>query len=351
MSRRTTSILKAALAAMYFTGSHKLLAPFTRGVGIIFMLHNVSPEPPRSFEPNRILRVRPRFLEEVILQTLEAGFDIVSLDEVHWRLCEGEFERPFACFTFDDGYRDNLEYAYPIFRKYDLPMAVYVPSDYADGAGDLWWLALEKVVAEVDALRVRMDGALRTFSAASPAEKARAFHRIYWWLRRLDEDDARQVVRELCRGIGFNPDELCAERILDWEGLRTLAGTPQVTIGAHGRGHYALAKLPLARARQEMEGDLDRLERELGRRPEHFSFPYGDPTSAGPREFELARELGLKTAVTTRKGVVYAEHCDHLTALPRVSLNGDYQSAIYTSVFLTGAPFALSNRFRKLDVA
>jgi hypothetical protein len=63
-------------------------------------------------------------------------------------------------------------------------------------------------------------------------------------------------------------------------------------------------------------------------------------------EFELARELGARTGVTTRKGLIQRRHVAAMTALPRVSLNGDYQHPRYVKVFLSGAPFALSRAIR-----
>ena len=77
----------------------------------------------------------------------------------------------------------------------------------------------------------------------------------------------------------------------------------------------------------------------------------GDATSAGPREFALAQTLGFATAVTTRPGVLFPEHREHLTALPRVSLNGHFQAMRFIDVFLSGAPFALSSGFRRVDAA
>lgn len=94
-----------------------------------------------------------------------------------------------------------------------------------------------------------------------------------------------------------------------------------------------------------------RIEARLARPVRHFAYPVGDPTSAGPREFALARQLGFETAVTTRPGLVYAEHRDHLTALPRVSLNGHFQALRYLDVLLSGAPFAFFNRFRRVNAA
>jgi hypothetical protein len=51
--------------------------------------------------------------------------------------------------------------------------------------------------------------------------------------------------------------------------------------------------------------------------------------------------------ITTQKGVLFRAHRPHLTALPRVSLNGDYQSLTYTALDLSGARFALWNKFQQ----
>ena len=59
-----------------------------------------------------------------------------------------------------------------------------------DGDGDLWWLALEKALAQLETLTIRMDGVARTFTTRTCEEKDAAFHAIYWWLRRIDEADA-----------------------------------------------------------------------------------------------------------------------------------------------------------------
>lgn len=63
MSRRSTKLLKAALAAVHYSGAENILAPFTKGAGVIFMLHQVRPDPPQDFAPSRILRVTPDFLD------------------------------------------------------------------------------------------------------------------------------------------------------------------------------------------------------------------------------------------------------------------------------------------------
>jgi len=53
--------------------------------------------------------------------------------------------------------------------------------------------------------------------------------------------------------------------------------------------------------------------------------------------------------VTTRKGMLCPDHRNYLTALPRVSLNGDYQSLTYTTVYLSGVPLAMWNGFQQVN--
>ena len=349
MSRRGSPMLKAALLTLHYSGVCHALKPVAQGMGAIFMLHHVRPERDEPFEPNRILSVTPDFLDDVIRRVKASGYDIVSLDEAHHRLtAPGEAGR-FACFTLDDGYRDNLVHAYPVFKRHRVPFTIYVPGDYPDGKADLWWLALERIVNRATSLPVEINGELRLFPAHNPETKTETYHALYWWLRSLDETVARETVARLGRGFGVDPVSVQDGLMLTWDEIRALAKDSLVTIGAHTKGHFALAKLTAAEAREEIVAGIDRLERELGRRPDHMSYPYGCPGSAGEREFALARELGLKTAVTTRKGLIHAEHRERLTALPRVSLNGDFQDLRFVSALLSGTPFLIWNRLKRVS--
>ncbi len=345
-----TKVMKAAMSGLYHSGAHRLLAPYTQGMGVIFTLHHVRPETEKAFSPNRILEVTPEFLEAVLDQVEAADLDVVSLDEAMTRLRRGEGRR-FVSFTFDDGYRDNLEHAYPLFKRRSLPLTLYVPTDYPDGRGELWWLALEEIVRRAKEIELCRNGELWRLPTVSVAEKETAFEEIYWWLRALDESTQRNIVRVLADRYEIDLEAMTRDQIMTWDEIRGMAADPLVTIGAHTRGHYAIAKLSPEKAREEMEGGADRLEDELGVRPAHFSFPYGDVTSARARDFAIARELGFQTAVTTRKGVLFPAHRRYPTALPRVSLNGEYQSLTYTELYLSGAPFALVNRFQQVDAA
>ena len=346
------AIIRTGLEALYFSGSHMWLRPFVGGVGVILTLHHVRPARRDAFQPNRLLEVTPEFLEGAIRTIRRSGVELVSLDEMHRRLTKRDFNRRFACLTFDDGYRDTLRIAYPILRKHEVPFAVYVPTSFPDRLGELWWLALEAVIARKDRIGLVIDDHDRRFDCRSVEEKRELFEAVYWWLRRLkSEEELRRVVRDLAARYGIELRALCEDLCMSWAEIAELAADPLVTIGAHTVSHCILKKQNEEQVRSEMRAGAAVIEAALGTRPEHFSYPFGDPSSAGAREFAIARELGFKTAVTTRPGVLFREHREHLTALPRISLNGEYQQARFVRVLLSGAATAVWNGFRRVAAA
>lgn len=352
MSRFSKTVIRTGLETLYFSGGHRLARPFLSGVGAILTLHHVRPARDGGFQPNRALEITPEFLDELITRLRTGGIDLVSLDEAHRRLATGDFSRRFVALTFDDAYRDNLEHAYPVLKRHAAPFAIFAPSSFADGTGDLWWVALERAIAASDSFELTMNGELRRFDCATDAAKDEAFQTVYWWLRSLDDERIiRAIVRDLALRAGVDVDAICRELCMNWDELAELARDPHVTIGAHTDTHIMLRKAPAETVREEMHVGAERITEMLGKRPTHFSFPVGDSTSAGPRDFAIAAEQGFKTAVTTRPGVLFPEHRAHLTALPRISVNGEFQRLRYLDVLLSGAPTALLNGFKRVDVA
>jgi peptidoglycan/xylan/chitin deacetylase (PgdA/CDA1 family) len=352
MKQLRNNVIRAGLGALYFSGAHHLLRPLLSGVGAIFMLHHVRPAREAAFQPNRHLEVTPEFLRATLSHLRAREIDIVSMDELHQRLVQGRFDRRFAAFTLDDGYRDNLDHALPVLREFDAPATVYVASDFAEGTGRLWWAALEAVIAKAGQIDVQVGNSALRLDATTPAAKQAAFDRLHDWLRALPgEHDLKREIEALCTRNGVDMTALCRSLCLSWGEVKTFASDPLVTIGAHSISHCNLAKQSEEIATEEMAVSRARIEQAIGRPVRHFAYPYGDREAAGDREFALAASAGFKTAVTTRPGMLFAENAEHMTALPRVSLNGNYQDARILPVLTSGAATAMWNGFRRIAAA
>jgi peptidoglycan/xylan/chitin deacetylase (PgdA/CDA1 family) len=342
---------KIALNGLHYSGAARLLHRHFSGVGALLTLHHICPSNREtSFSPNSILDITPEFLETAIVTIRDAGYEFISLDEFLLRMKRRAFGRPFVSVTIDDGYKDNFDYAYGVFVRHEVPFTIYICTGLMDGTVNLWWRDLEAAVAQSDTLIVPNGrGELTTCRARTAKEKHKTFNRVYWRLRGLPLGEQLELVRAV---LHFNPCEIdtAHEEPLSWDLLRRMNDSGLLTIGAHTVNHYALSKLSIDEMRSEIDDSRRLIEAHTGVRPAHFAYPFGDARSAARREFETTAELGFSTAVTTRKGVVYPEHAEHLHALPRISLNGEYQNARYLEVFLTGLPFALHNGFRRCDV-
>ena len=346
------TIIRGGLESLYFTGAHVVLRPFVGGVGAILMLHHVRPPRPERFQPNRSLEITPGFLARLVKRLRRSRLDLISLDEMHRRMVDGDFSRRFVCLTFDDGYRDTLQWAYPILKEAGVPFAIYVPTSFPDRLGELWWLALEAVIARNDRIGLVINGRDRKFDCRTVAEKRALYDELYLWLRnRATEAEMRDIVHRLAAFYQVDVAAFCNELCMDWSELAQLAADPLVTIGAHTVNHPILIRLTQDAARSEMELSRSVIEAALGRKPAHLSYPYGDRAACAAREFKIAAELGFKTAVTARPGVVFARDKQCMTALPRIPVDGDYQRMRYLRVLLSGSATALWNGFRRVDAA
>ncbi|MGJ5202503.1 polysaccharide deacetylase family protein [Bradyrhizobium sp. HKCCYLR20261] len=352
MRRFRKTFIRAGLEALYLSGAHVWLRPIFSGVGAIYTLHHVRPARDAAFQPNCHLEVTPDFLREMLSHLRAHDIDIITLDDMHQRLVARNFSRRFACFTFDDGYRDNRDFALPVMREFDAPFTIYVTSDFASGQGRLWWVALERLVAKAQAIEVEIGGLPVRLDASTPSAKCVTFQRLHDWLRALPGDhDVRREISALCTRHGIDETVISRELCMSWDELRALAAEPLISIGAHSISHCNLAKQTEDTARIEITESRARIEAELQREVLHMAYPYGDRAAAAQREFVLAAASGYKTAVTTRPGMIFAESADHLTALSRVSLNGHYQEARVLPVLTSGAATAMWNGFRRIDAA
>jgi len=352
MKQFRNNVIRAGLEALYFSGAHHLLRPIFAGVGAIFMLHHVRPLRDIEFQPNRHLEVAPEFLRAMLAHLRASDIDVITISEVHQRLLEHEFSRRFACFTLDDGYRDNRDFALPVMREFEAPCTVYVASDFAQGTGRLWWITLETVIAKAAFVEAPIDGATTRLDTSTPVAKRVAFDRLHDWLRGLPgEHDMRREIGALCARHGVDEAAICRDLCMSWDELKPFADDPLVTIGAHTITHCNLARQTEEIAAHEMAISRARIEDVLQRPVVHLAYPYGDKIAAGPREFALAQAAGYQTAVTTRPGMIFRESAEHLTALPRVSLNGNYQDTRILPVLTSGAATAMWNGFRRIDAA
>ena len=343
MTVTKTLLRKSFLMGAHYSGLSALASPVLKGVGGILMLHRVGPMKGDLFM-NGFLSVTPEFLDEMFLGLRSDGYVICSMDEVLERLTAGHTDERFLAVTLDDGYRDNLVCAKPVFEAHNIPYTIYVCPGFVEGTASLWWEDLANVIERQERITFATKDGPGALDCRTRTEKRTAFHQLQTYLTtEVDEYTQRQFMDQLCRAYGVDSRAYVQEQVMDWDELRQIASSPLCTLGAHTMNHYHLARIARDDAAFEMEQSARVIELETGTRPQHVAFPYGHDVAAGIRETEIARELGFATAVTTRHGMLFSSHINTPHCLPRISVNGNYQRLAYMRSLLSGVAVPLAN--------
>ncbi|CAN5304815.1 polysaccharide deacetylase family protein [soil metagenome] len=312
--------LKLELA--WISGLHAVMAPLHGGAGVILKLERVRPARRDTFQPLRFREITPEFLDAILRKLKRWKYDIVGIDEACHRAGQPASAPRFVCLTFDGGTRDLVQHGYPVLSHHRVPFAVYLPTAFPDGLGEMWWLALEAVIAWRDRISLVMDHREQHFVVQSRSEKTQLFNLLARWMRSLSPQQCSDAIRDLCLRYSVELAALSREASMSWDDVATLAADPLVTIGSATVNYQALGSLTEAAALREITMGQAVAQAALGRNVSHFAFPFGDGAAFSPQHVDMARAAGLASAVTSMPGVVLPDGRSDLHALPRLAWDG-----------------------------
>jgi peptidoglycan/xylan/chitin deacetylase (PgdA/CDA1 family) len=259
----------------------------------ILMYHRIAKRHDAAAGNPSVISATPKTFERQ-MQHLARHHDVISAEQAlaAWRT-GNMLPRDATLLTFDDGYRDFAEIAWPILRRHGLPALLFVPTAFPGSGREFWWDRLSRAVATSALQTIRTPAG--PLVLRGPAQRAATLVQLRKMLKAIPHAEAMEVVNETCAraGIGDGPGQ-----VLNWDQLRELRDEG-VAIGAHTRTHPALTQLSSADAGAEIEGSQTDLCRELGSTVPIFSFPFGDHNDA---VVKLVADAGFELAVTCRHG-------------------------------------------------
>ena len=249
-----------------------------RRLPLVVGYHRVVDDPVRNDRAAiRSMLVSRRMLERH-LDWIGQRFRFVSLDELGTRLQSGEpFPAPVVAVTFDDGYRDVYDHAFPVLKRKGIPAAVFVVTDWIGTAGalphDRLYLTLTQAWPTAHAVLARLgvvpqrEGPRRALSDP--------FRAVRFLLTTLPQAEIVRVIAALEGERVIDGDTaLDGLRPLTWEMLVEMRRAG-VTVGSHTRTHAVLARETGLRVLGETAGSRRALEERLAARVDHFAYPDG----------------------------------------------------------------------------
>jgi peptidoglycan/xylan/chitin deacetylase (PgdA/CDA1 family) len=286
----------------------------------VLMYHRVLPSSDarvNTEEPGMI--VTPETFQRH-LDWLQMDFDVVSLGEWVQRMTRREpVPRRAAAITFDDGWRDNHEFALPILRRAGVPATVFAVS-HMIGTEAVFWpnqliRMLRKNGLDATARHLSLEWLRNIVPDAhdrplTPDEISRVIEAC----KSLSDDELRSRLDRAAESLALPP--ISPPPLMDWAQLREMADSGLIEVGSHTCRHTRLNDAtPTGITAQEILESKSRLERSLARPIRLFCYPNGDVSALA---LALVQEH-YDAAVTTRSGINGA--ATPLHALRRVSIH------------------------------
>lgn len=306
------------------------------GRGVILMLHRVGNWEEGKLIQNENMKVSPKRLEDFILRHRKT-YDFIRLEDVPERL-KCPQKKKFMVFTMDDGYKDNLTEALPVFQKYNVPFTIFITTDFPDGQASLWWYVLENLLLTHDRIELADKS---VYPADTMENKTNSFTLLRTRILQLNQTNFREEFETLFAGYSIDWQALCRDLCLSWNDIQQLKNEHLVTLGAHTQHHLNLKQLPSAAdVRTEVLNGCRIMEEKGGLHPIVFAYPFGSPQEAGEREFEVLSGLSekFKLAVTACGGPVSGQRSSY--AIERLMLTESFdEDSLRFSKWVYTRPF------------
>ena len=271
--------------------------------------------------PNDIYNISQKDFEKHIT-FLKKSYEIVSLDSLVDDLKNFKPISGKIALTFDDGFRDNYEYAYPIIKEYNFPATIYLMG-YPSAPVTLWWLAIEALILEADSKNIsfRFNDIYINYPIQLTRDKIKTIKILSSYFMSIPFNSHNDFLKMIFSSLGKDslPDH--QSLMLSKEMIKDMYNSGLVSFGGHSKSHSVLSLLDKKMLDSEIAEHRSRLKDILDVPISSFSYPYGMPNYISEEAVDTVKKSGYKYAVSGLIGQLSSVNDDYFM-LPRVTATG-----------------------------
>lgn len=311
--------------AIDFSGGGRLLRRFGTWSGVVALAyHRVTDGREDIYDPGVWSALADDFEQQV--RFLKRNFDLIRPCDVEQCLRK-QYGR-YALVTFDDGYRDNYECAFPILRDHSVPGVFFVSTGFIDWPRIAWWDEIAWMVSHATVPSIAPNRWLEksvAFGASHADEALRTLLLRYKKLEGAATGDYMEFLGERLGSGRFAGD--CRSTWMTWDMLREMhrAG---MCIEGHTANHPILARLTAEEQLAELAECKSRIESELKTRIDCISYPVGGRDAFNADTRSCLAQLNIPMAFSYYGGYLQSAEFDRYD-VPRVSVERDTSTEMF----------------------
>ena len=301
---------------------------FSKQTKIILLFHRVSPVRDKMWDP-----MDPSLFEE-ILAHVHQRFNTISLNELLFDP-PAKSSKPLAAITFDDGYKDFMEYAIPLLKKFSMPASMFIISDCAEKNIPTWTYIVDHIFENTKKLQLAdfnfpsLSAGFQQTKWSTTEERINYGKKFKQNLKWIPSVTRNAIIEYLL--ASFDDVESPSGMMMSWDDIKQIHAAGY-DIGSHSVSHPTLATLENdTELTYELEHSAEQIKTKTGINPLIFSYPGG---SYDNRVKEFTKKSGYRAGLAVDRQLYNAEKTD-LFAVPRIELYSE--SIIKSKLRINGA--------------
>lgn len=300
-----------------FMFHRKLVTGKYDGKLIIMMYHRVLPKTdPRLQNEEPGMYVTPETFD-MHLRELNKISTLIHIEDWLDLADKNKLEKKLYCaITFDDGWADNYEFAFPILQKYKAPACIFLATDYIGSNTTFWPERLAALLNNYAHHKAALDAFFNELKTSIQTERLQLKDRDYVaelinTAKQLNDAQIKSALDEIEQNAAAKQEQGSSKDtdkhvvsdkkpdMLSWEQVKILSNEG-VAIGGHTRSHLRLNnKATIEQVEYEVKGCHTDIKEKLGISPSLFCYPNGDTSN----DAVTSVKNKFSAAVTTNKGI------------------------------------------------
>ncbi|MCW0234931.1 MAG: polysaccharide deacetylase family protein [Ferrovibrio sp.] len=207
--------------------------------------------------------------------------------------------------TFDDGFLNNYQSAWPILEEFGVPATIYIATGYIGTGRMIWSDQLETSILDTDQshLDIAVAGQSFYYPLDSSAGRVAAFLDIKTRCKALPNEDKDRVVRAVTDTLGHGSSgDHPLYAFMNWDQVREMNRSPLISFGAHTIDHISLAKVPLPEMHRQIDESVSHLARMIDEPSPFFSYPEGQAGDYNDSVIAYLKQRGFDHCPTAIEG-------------------------------------------------
>lgn len=301
---------------------------------IIIVYHRVGP-----YKDKSPMLLSPSEFERQCIYLMKS-YKIISLSELIQNILENKpLQKKVAIITFDDGYKDNYIYAFPILKKYKIPATIFLTSGHIGTDNLFWFDKIEYVLSNTKLKDMELDY-YGKISLNKKENRRQTILDIIEKLKQIPEEDKNKFIENIVQLSDVDISNIGKNTILSWDDVKAMYEFG-IDFGSHTVTHPILKNMSLRNIKHEIVWSKKTIENRLGQPVYSFSYPNGKVNDFDNQISSVVKNAGFKCAVTTIQRAVSPKSdlykLGRLYSTDNFDLFKCYISGLYTDLkFVSG---------------